>query len=169
AHGWGWDDVVSHYQRVESEVPIRTYTPESWQPVEHAIAEGFAELGFRAVADINAPDAWGGVVGAWLQNRRNEVRMGTLVTHVRPAPARPNFHVVDRALVDRVLIDHGRATGVRFIRDGAAAEIEAGEVIVSGGAYGSPAVLQRSGIGPAWVLEAAGVPVVADLPVGEGL
>jgi choline dehydrogenase len=169
AHGWGWDDVVGHYRRVESEVPIRTYTPESWQPAEHAFAEGFTELGFRPVADINAPDAWGGVVGAWPQNRRNEVRMGTLVTHVRPARARPNFHVVDRALVDRVLIDQGRATGVRYIRDGAAMEIEAGEVMVSAGAYGSPAVLQRSGIGPARVLETAGVPIVADLPVGEGL
>lgn len=169
ARGWGWDDVVGHYERVEQEVPIRTYTPETWQPVEHAFSEGFTELGFRPVADINAPDSWGGVVGAWPQNRRNEIRMGTLVTHVRHARARPNFTIVDRALVDRVLIDRDSATGVRYVRDGAVAELEAGEVILSAGAYGSPAVLQRSGIGPPHVLEAAGVPIVADLPAGEGL
>lgn len=169
ARGWGWNDVVCHYRRVEQEVPGRTCSPEAWQPVQHAFVEGFTELGFRPVADINAPDAWDGVVGPWTQNRRNEIRLGTLVTHVRPARARPNFHVIDRALVDRVRIDGGRATGVRYVRDGAAAEIEAGEVIISAGAYGSPAILQRSGIGPASVLEAAGVPVLADLPVGEGL
>jgi choline dehydrogenase-like flavoprotein len=169
ARGWGWEDVVGHYERVEREVPIRTYPPETWQPVEHAFSEGFMELGFRPVAHINAPDSWDGVVGAWPQCRRNEVRMGTLVTHVRPARARANFNIVDRALVERILIDGDRATGVRYIRDGAAAEIEAGEVILSAGAYGSPAVLQRSGIGPAGVLEAAGVPIVAELPVGEGL
>ena len=169
ATGWSWEEVLPHYRRVETEVPIRVYAPEAWQPIQHAFVEGFTELGFRPVSDINAPDSWGGVVGSWPQNRRNEIRMGTLVTHVRPARSRPNFQLVDRALGDRVLIDHGRATGVRYIRDGQAHEVTAETVIVAAGSYGSPAILQRSGLGPPGVLGAAGVTPVIDLPVGENL
>lgn len=130
ATGWSWPDVLPHYERVEREVPIRGYTPEAWQPVQHAFVEGFAELGFRPVSDINAPDAWDGVVGAWPQNRRNEIRMGTLVTHVRPARARPNFRVLDRALADRVLISGagGAAARAPGARARAAAALVVGPV-----------------------------------------
>jgi choline dehydrogenase len=145
------------------------YAPEAWQPIQHAFVEGFTELGFRPVSDINAPDSWGGVVGSWPQNRRNEIRMGTLVTHVRPARSRANFQLVDRALGDRVLIEHGRAAGVRYIRDGQPQEIAADTVILSAGSYGSPAILQRSGLGPPQAVAAAGVTAVSDLPVGLGL
>lgn len=169
AHGWSWDDVLPHYQRVENEVPIRAYSPQSWQPIQHVFVEGYAELGFRPVSDMNEPDAWDRVVGAWPQNRRNEIRMGTLVTHVRPARARPNFRLIDRAVADRVLIAGARATGVRYLRGGRPHEIEADTVVIAAGAYGSPALLQRSGIGPAKVLSAAGVAPVVDLPVGQGL
>ena len=113
ATGWSWEAVLPHYRRVESEVPIRVYAPESWQPIQHAFVEGFIELGFRPVSDINAPESWDGVVGAWPQNRRNEIRMGTLVTHVRPArlagelPAgRP---CARRSRADRARTSHRRA------------------------------------------------------------
>ncbi len=169
ATGWSWEAVLPHYRRVESEVPIRVYAPESWQPIQHAFVEGFTELGFRPVSDINAPDSWHRVVGAWPQNRRNEIRMGTLVTHVRPARSRANFRLVDRALADRVLIEHGRATGVRYIRDGQPHELAVDAVVVAAGSYGSPALLQRSGLGPSEILAAAGVTPIADLPVGQNL
>src|SRR6202008_3529740 len=69
-------------------------------------------------------------------------------------------------LVDRVLIDGRRATGVVTA---SGAGIPAGEVILSGGSYGSPAILLRSGIGPAADLARLGIEVVADLPVGQHL
>ena len=55
ATGWSWEAVRPHYRRVESEVPIRVYAPESWQPIEHAFVEGFIELGFRPVSDVTRP------------------------------------------------------------------------------------------------------------------
>jgi choline dehydrogenase len=169
AAGWSWADVLPFYELVEARVPIRNDPTASWQPFQHVFVEGFEELGFARVADMNAPDAWGGVVGPWPQNRLNEIRQGTLITHVRRVRARPNFAILDRALVDRVLLDGDRAIGVRYMRGAQVHQIRAGEVILCAGAYGSPAILQRSGIGPASALAAAGVTQVADLPVGDGL
>jgi choline dehydrogenase len=169
ATGWGWRDVEPCFQAVEREVPIKRYPRERWQPFQTAFVDGLVELGFRDAADINAPDSWDGVTGAWPQNRRNEIRQGALMTYVRRARDRPNFAIVDRAIADRVTISGGRAAGVRYVRDGEAVEIEADLVVLAGGAYGSPAILLRSGIGPADDLRALGVEVEADLPVGRGL
>jgi choline dehydrogenase len=169
APGWGWADVRPFYERVEGAVPIKRYPRAQWQPISRAFADAYLEIGYRYVEDLNDPDAWGTVVGPWPQNRRNEVRQGTLVTHVRPARARPNFEVRGGALVDRVLLDGGRATGVLYSTDGVSQTVEAGLVVVAGGAYGSPSILLRSGIGPAEELRALGIEPRANLPVGKGM
>jgi choline dehydrogenase len=166
AAGWSWDVVRPYYERVEGEITVRTYPREQWQPFALAFEEAYVELGYRAVEDVNAPDAWDGVVGPWTQNRRNEIKLGTLPSYVRGARGRPNFEVRGDALVDRVVVRDGRAVAVRLA---SGEEIEAGEVVVCGGAYGSPAILLRSGIGPAVELEELGIGAVADLPVGSGL
>ena len=82
---------------------------------------------------------------------------------------RPNLTILDRAVADRVLRAGAAVTHARVIREGAALDLEARAVVLACGAYGSPLVLQRSGIGPAEELDRLGVPVVADLPVGDGL
>lgn len=169
ATGWSWSDVEPFFEAVEREVPIKRYPRSRWQPFHRTFADGFAELGYREVEDINAPDAWGRVIGAWPQNRHNEIRQGTLVTYVRRARGRENFSVLDRATVDRVNISEGRVTGVRYLRDGELRELEADMVIVAGGSYGTPPILLRSGVGPAEDLRELGIEVHADLPVGLGL
>jgi choline dehydrogenase len=169
AAGWGWDDVRPAFERVEEIMPIRRYPPDAWQPVARAFVEAFEEIGYHGVEDMNEPDAWGAVVGAWPQNRRNEVRQGTLVTYVRAARGRPNLRIQPGALVDRVLVRRSRVTGVRAVVGGRAVEIAADTVVLAAGAYGTPAILLRSGVGPARDLAAVGLDVVADLPVGRGL
>ena len=166
AAGWGWSDVKPFYERIGEVIPTRTYPPETWPPFTHAFAEAYQEIGYAWRDDLNEPDAWGEVVGPWPMNRRNEVRLGTLTTYVRRARERPNFTVVGAANVDRVLLDAGRATGVR-VADGR--EFRADRVIVSAGAFGSPAILLRSGIGPADELAELGIDPASDLPVGRGL
>ena len=126
----------------------------------------FAELGYRVVDDVNTPDSWDGVVGPWPQNRRNEIKLGTLPSYIRAARGRPNFEVRGNALVDRVLVREGRATAVLLA---SGEEIPARQIVVCGGTYGSPSVLLRSGIGPAGELRELGIDPVADLPVGRGL
>jgi len=170
ARGWAWADVRPFLERAESMVPIKRYSPDRWLPLQEAYVEGFEQLGFRRVDDMNAPDSWDGVVGAWPQNRRNEIRQGTLVTYVREARGRRNFELRDRLMVDRVLFDGTRACGIRATGpDGSPRDIEADLVVVSAGAYGTPAVLLRSGLGPAGELRALGIDPLVDLPVGRRL
>ena len=109
-------------------------------------------------------------LSAWPQNRLNEVRLGTLVTYLRVARKQPNFTLQAGAMVDRVLLDGTRATGVRYVDgSGRAVEVEADRVVLSAGVYSTPPILQRSGIGPAEDLRRLGIRPVADLPVGRNL
>ncbi len=170
AVGWGWDDVVPYYELVEREIPIRTYPEDLWLPIQRAFVEACVELEFRRVDDFNTPDAWDGVVGAWPRNRRNEIRQGSLVTYIRAARPRSNFRILDRALVDRVLHDGRRVSGIAWIdASGRRHELRARRVVLCAGAYGSPPILLRSGIGPAEELRALGVEPSFDLPVGQGV
>jgi choline dehydrogenase len=170
ATGWGWEDVVPSYEAVEREIPIMRYPEELWLPFQRTFAAACGELGFRSIEDFNAPDAWDGVVGPWPRNRRNEIRQGSLVTYIRRARARPNLEIRARALVDRVRVRDGRATGVAYLdASGTRHEVQARVVVLCAGAYGSPPILLRSGIGPADELRELGIDVHADLPVGRGV
>jgi choline dehydrogenase len=179
--GWAWDDLLPYFIRIENDLdfgdqpihgsngPIRVqrYKPETWAAVNHAFYEGCTQLGLHEAPDLNALDAHENVVGAMAHNRFNEIRQGTLVTYIRAARKRPNFTVRGDATVDRVLLDGTRATGVRYLdATGTAVEVSADVVVVSAGVYGSPAILQRSGIGPAEVLRSLGIQPVVNLPVG---
>ena len=76
-------------------------------------------------------------------------RASVAATFLRPAMDRPNLHVLTHAHVTRILIEDGRATGVAFVHMGRSEEVQAGEVILCGGAINSPQTLMLSGIGPA--------------------
>jgi choline dehydrogenase len=170
AKGWGWDSVLPFYEAVDQMQPLQTWDRDQWLPVQDVLISGFQELGYRYYEDMNNPNAWDEAVGPWPQNRRNGIRQGTLVTYIRAARARPNFELRPGALVDRVLLDGTRARGVRYLTAvGQAVDISASRVVMSAGAYGSPQILLRSGIGPADELRALGIGAVADLPVGRGL
>ncbi len=95
------------------------------------------------------------------------VRQSTALVYLTaPVRSRPNLAIVGEVNVDRVLLDGKRAVGV-LAADGTI--YRAGEVILSGGSYGSAAILLRSGIGPAADLRSLGIEVAADLPVGRRL
>ncbi|HEV7716916.1 MAG TPA: GMC family oxidoreductase N-terminal domain-containing protein [Steroidobacteraceae bacterium] len=98
-------------------------------------------------------------------------RASTAQAYLRPAMSRPNLTILTGAQVLRVTLDGLRATGVEYVRSGQVERARAGrEVILCGGAYNSPQLLQLSGIGAAAQLRAVGIPVVHDLPgVGENL
>ena len=137
------------------------------------------ELGYPTCDDYHAPGATG--VSRWALTLRDGRRVSTNDAYLEPARSRPNLSVRGDVLVDRVLLDGGRAVGVRTA---AGEEIAAREVIVSAGAIHSPAILLRSGIGvddglpvganlkdhaatPGFelALKAVGPDVVADAPV----
>ncbi|MFN3295000.1 MAG: GMC family oxidoreductase N-terminal domain-containing protein, partial [Gemmobacter sp.] len=103
-------------------------------------------------------------------NSRDGLRVTTNDGYLEPARGRSNLEIRGEALVDRVLFDGARATGVR-VRFGGGdwQDIHAREVVLSAGAIHSPAILMRSGIGKADDLAALGIPVIADVAaVGRG-
>ncbi|MFN8621284.1 MAG: GMC family oxidoreductase N-terminal domain-containing protein [Chloroflexota bacterium] len=183
ATGWDPASLAPFRRRVETDldrpddpshghdgpIRIRRYRRTEWAPVNEAFVQAAVALGFREHDDLNAPDAAAGVVGAWPHNRYKEERGGTLVTYLRGARPRPNLTIQGDTLVDRVLFDGDRATGVRARVAGEWRELHADQVILAAGVYGTPAILQRSGIGEPEDLAAAGVPARTRLPVGRNL
>src|SRR6202042_3751978 len=128
--------------------------------IDASVAEGYSR-----VEDFNGPDPSG--VGGDPVNVVDGVRQNNgLVYLTEEVRNRPNLKISGDVLVDRVLFDGRRAVGVVTA---SGAEIPAGEVILSSGSYGSPAILLRSGVGPAADLTQLGIAVVADLPVGQRL
>jgi choline dehydrogenase len=128
--------------------------------IDAAVAEGFSPI-----EDFNGPNPIG--VGGYPVNVIDSVRQNTgLVYLTEQVRNRPNLKISGDVLVERVLFDGRRAIG---IVTASGAEIPAGEVILSGGSYGSPAILLRSGVGPAPDLAELGIDAVADLPVGQRL
>ena len=175
---WVVEDVLATYKEMENTpdgedayhgrtgpFPIRRRTYDELTPSMRGFIDAAAAEGFRRVDDFNGPDPSG--VGGYPVNVIDGVRQNVgLVYLTEEVRNRPNLKISGNVLVDRVLFDQRRATGVVTA---SGAEIPAGEVILSGGSYGTPAILLRSGVGPAADLAKLGIDVVADLPVGQHL
>jgi choline dehydrogenase len=109
--------------------------------------------------------------GYYQATMRNGRRSSTAVAYLRPAEKRPNLQVETNALVEKILFAGKRAFAVQYQKDNKTLVAKAGrEILLCGGAFNSPQVLQLSGVGPRALLDANGIPVVHDAPeVGEGL
>jgi choline dehydrogenase len=178
--GWSWDDVIPYFRRAEhfedgDVASLGTSGPLSVSRIRslHHLAPRFvaacAHLGIATLDDYNRGDRDGAFVN--LTNQRRGQRASTARYYLQPVSRRANVQVLRGALVDRILFDGKRASGVRFRMHGAEREIKVrGEVLLSAGTVQSPAILLRSGIGPAAALRAQGVEVQADATgVGDNL
>ncbi len=182
AKGWGWEDVLPFYRKLESDqdfdgplhgsdgpIPLKRHFRDRWPGFTRAALDAAAEDGFADLGDQNAvfTDGYFPIAMSNRDGRRVSASIGYLTTEVR---SRPNLDILGGVEAERLLFDGARVTGVRVRRHGAAADIKAGEVIVSTGALHSPALLMRSGIGPAAELAALGIDVIADRAgVGKNL
>jgi choline dehydrogenase len=145
--------------------PIRHQRYDELTPSCRGFIDATTVEGFPRVDDFNGPHPSG--VGGYPVNVVDGVRQNNgLVYLTEEVRNRPNLKISGDVLVDRVLFAGRHAIGVATA---GGAEIPAGQVILSGGTYGSPAILLRSGVGPAADLVALGIDVVADLPVGQHL
>ncbi|WP_030062557.1 MULTISPECIES: GMC family oxidoreductase [Streptomyces] len=175
---WGYEQMLPLYQEMEHYPygepkyhglggPYRMTMPvaEDLGPHAAAVRQASADLGHPLVDDFNAPGAPGFAYTPL--SAADGVRLSTAVGYLNPVRHRPNLEVRGETLVDRVLFDGTRATGVRLATG---EEIPARHVVLSAGAYNSPAIALRSGIGDGADLAALGIDVVADLPgVGRNL
>ena len=182
--GWGWADLLPYFRKLETDVnfpaapyhgasgPIPVYRapPEAWGSVDRALCDAATALGHGWTADHNAPEGTG--ISPFAINSRDGRRVSTNDAYLEPARGRGNLHVAGDALVEALTLEGNRAhaTGVRVRCGGVVSAPRASRaVILSAGAIHSPAILQRTGIGPAALLAGLGIPVVADRPVGENL
>ncbi|EGP91678.1 uncharacterized protein MYCGRDRAFT_32708 [Zymoseptoria tritici IPO323] len=170
---WGWDSVEPVYDFLEKDDlrPTKGFHPlvrtkiEGSGLIQQAFVAGAIEAGLPWVADLNATGAEG--TGASPVCRNGERRISAANTFIDPIRGRRNFRIQSNAFVDRVLFSDRRATGVKLV-DGS--QISAScEVILAASALFSPAILQRSGVGPSALLESLAIPVLQDLPVGHNL
>ena len=127
------------------------------------------EAGIPFKADYNRGDNFG--IGHFEVNQKKGVRWNASKAMLRPVLNRPNLKVVTGALIDKLVMGGKEARGVEFSLDGATHRVTARiETLLTAGAIGSPGILQRSGIGPANLLQNRGVPLLHDLPgVGGNL
>ena len=175
--GWSYEDVLPYFRKAEDNDtwddryhgkggPLGVSRPSAPLPICEAYFAAAAELGIPRNADMAGATQDG--VGYYQLTQRNARRSSTAMAYLAPNRGRTNLTVRTGAQVKRVLVEHGRATGVEMM-DGARITAAA-EVILSSGAIGSPRMLMLSGIGPADHLAEVGVRPVFDQPgVGSNL
>ncbi len=176
---WGWRHIAPIYRQAEThplgadetrggDGPLRVSLPPRHPVMDRVIAAG-AALGLAPQLDVNRPDdaAKIGYCPATIARGR---RQSAATAFLRPAERRSNLTIVTGALADTVRFEGRRATGVDCIVDGERRTFAGRRVILAGGTLASPAILQRSGIGPAALLQRLGIAVLADrAQVGENL
>ena len=180
AAGWGWDDVLPYFKRAEDHYAgasahhgaggeIRVEKQRLRWDILEAFQRAAGQYGIAPIGDFNTGDNAGSAFFDVTQ--RKGWRWSASDAFLKPVRSRANLRVVTGALVDRVVFSQGRASGVAY-RLGGEDHVAhaAGEVLLSAGAIGSPAILERSGIGAAARLAGLGVDVVCDRPeVGGNL
>ncbi len=178
--GWGWDDVLPYFTRAEdhhagasafhgSGGELRVEKQRLRWEILEAFQAAAAEYGVAPVNDFNCGDNEGSALFDVTQ--RSGWRWSASDAFLKPVRSRANLKVVTGALVDRLVIEQGRATGVAY-RLGNENHFASAcaEVVLSSGAIGSPAVLERSGIGSAKRLSGLGIaPIVDRTEVGQNL
>ncbi len=178
--GWSWADVVPYFQKAEGfesddltslgkTGPLSISRIRTLHPLSAKFVEACTQLQINYLEDYNQGTGEGAFFN--LATQRRGQRASTAKTYLRTAAKRPNLRVIQGALADKILFTGNRATGVRFLTPNGPQEIKVRrEVIVSGGTLQSPAVLMRSGIGPAAALREHNIEVLTDAPgVGENL
>ena len=176
---WDYLHCLPYFKRLETclvgaddyrggDGPITLERGSASGPLERAFFEAVQQAGYELTKDVNGYRQEG--FACFDRTISRGRRMNASRAYVKPVRRRPNLEVRCRSFVRSVLFDRGRAVGVEAVQHGRAETIAAGEVILCGGAFNSPQLLQLSGVGNARELEALGVKVVHDLPgVGENL
>jgi len=180
--GWSFDDVLPYFMRSEDQQNgadgfhgtgggLSVQNMRAKRQVCEDLISAAEELGLPRNKDFNGKNQEG--AGYFQQTARNGRRCSTAVAFLNPVKHRANLEIVTHALVERVLVDGTKTRGIEISIKGTPRKFAlrpGGEVILAGGAIGSPQILQLSGIGPGALLQGHGITVVKDLAgVGRNL
>ncbi len=178
--GWDYDSVLPYFKKAEDNQrggdrfhgtggPLKVQDHRWQSPLARALHDAALEAGIPATPDFNGAQQEG--VGFYQSTINNARRWSSARAYLKDAKSRGNLTVATSAHATRVLVDNGRAVGVEYRTPAGLTMARAkGEVIVSGGVYGSPQLLMLSGLGPAAHLQQHGIKVIKDMPgVGSNL
>jgi choline dehydrogenase len=178
--GWSFDEVLPYFRKAENNErgadqfhgvggPLAVSDLCDRHPLAVAFVEAAVQCGHPRNDDFNGSIQEG--AGYYQTTMRNGVRSSTAGGYLRQARRRANLKVISEALAMRIVFQGRRATGIEYLAAGEKYRVNANaEVIVSGGAFNSPQLLQLSGLGPGSLLQSHGITVVADAPgVGDDL
>lgn len=182
ARGWNWEAVLPYFRKVERDldfdgplhgkegrIPVRRIFPEHWPGHARAVAAALEQAGYPYLPDQNGvfEDGYFPIAISNQNEQRVSAAMGYLDGETR---RRPNLTIWPDAPVARLLFEGPRCDGAEVVLAGQVRTVRARQVIVCAGALHSPALLMRSGVGPAAHLQEHGIAVVADVPgVGQNL
>jgi choline dehydrogenase len=178
---WEFTSVLPYFKKLETDLDFPTddfhgnFGPmpvrrslEQLDPLQQALFEAALDAGFSKTGDMNHPDSTG--VGIYPKNRIADVRMSTAITYLALARHRTNLTIVSDTLVERILFEKDRASGIQVVRNGRRSALYSSEIVLAAGAINSPKILLLSGLGATDELYDLGVSPIVDLPgVGCGL
>jgi 5-(hydroxymethyl)furfural/furfural oxidase len=182
ALGWSWDDVLPFFKKLESDrdfdgplhgkdgpIHVQRYPESAWPGFTRGVLTAVERAGWRNIKDQNGEFSDGFAPVA--HSHTDDHRMGTAWRYLTASVRRrPNLAVMGDTHVERIVFEGLRAVGIAVRRDGERSELRARQIVVSSGALQSPALLMRSGVGPARELAELGISVVLDKPgVGKHL
>ena len=178
--GWSYDEVLPYFRKAENNEtwrndyhgqggPLNVAELRSPSSLNQRFLQAAQNQGLPLNADYNGAEQFGAFM--YQVTHKNGERWSAAKGYLTPHLSRPNLKVMTQVLTEKVLLEQGRAIGVKARVDGTVQEIRARrEVILSAGAFGSPQLLQLSGIGPGAWLQQHGIATQVDLPgVGENL
>ena len=178
--GWSFEEVLRYFRKAEDNEggedqfhgvggPLAVSDLCDRHPLAEAFVEAALQCGHTRNDDFNASIQEG--AGYYQTTMRNGVRSSTAAGYLKPARRRANLEVISEALATRIVFEGRRATGIEYVAGNEKCHANTNaEVIVAGGAFNSPQLLQLSGLGPASLLQSHGITVIADVPgVGDDL
>ncbi len=167
--GWSAEVVRPHLVEVSRRLRVRHFDDAELVPMHRAFMDAGAQTGLPRVDDLDTLEGVPGV-GPQPSNSPEGIRWNAAFAYLDPIRGSGLLTIAADTLVDRVLVEQGRAVGVAASSPAGRIEPRAELVVLTAGAYGTPAVLLRSGIGPADELRTLGIAVTADNPgVGTNL
>ncbi len=178
--GWGWDDVLPFFLKQEGHAAPpnalhrgdgewRVDYPRMRWDILDRFQDAAEQAGITKIEDFNTGDNEG---SSYFQvNQKNGRRWSAARGFLKPVLGRPNLKLETGALIERVIVENGRATGIVYSKNGTQYLAKANaEIVLAAGAVATPQILQLSGIGAGAFLQSHGIQVAQDLPgVGENL
>lgn len=167
--GWSTADLLPAFARASQRLRVRSYGDDEVTPFQRACLDAAVNAGIPLTQNLNDLNEDEGMspspVNIWEGTRWN-----TAFAYLDPVRERPNLTVLGHCVVDRLMIDHGGASAVRYFGPDGPGEVTARRFVICGGTYGSPTVLLRSGVGDLAELRALGIEPTVELPgVGRNL